>query len=76
MFPKYSIVDWSVKPKYRLWKRALNIFINEGDHRFIIFTNYKEKEALFGCGGYGHIVFCAESDEGLPCEGVNNNVHK
>jgi hypothetical protein len=71
IFPKYSIVDWSVKPKYRLWKRALSIFISEAAHRFIIFTNYKEKKALLGCGGYGHLVFCSESNEG-----ITHNVHK
>jgi hypothetical protein len=72
VFPKYSIVDWSVKSKYKLWKRALKIFIEEDAHRFIIFTNYKEKKALFGSGSYGHIIFCAENDEGLPDEGKND----
>ncbi|GAB6391018.1 MAG: hypothetical protein MdMp014T_0391 [Treponematales bacterium] len=68
VFPKYSIVDCGMPPSYKFWKRALEIFINESAHRFIIFINYHKKSIPCHCGGYGHVLYCCEQDEGKTDE--------
>jgi hypothetical protein len=64
VFPKYSIVDCQKNPGYKQERHVFKIFLYESDHRFIIFTNYHKNKAFFGCGGYGHVLFCGKDDEG------------
>jgi hypothetical protein len=57
IFPRYSIVDCQFMPPLWGYRKIFEKFVSERAQRFIIFVNYHNKEAFYGSGGKGHILF-------------------
>jgi hypothetical protein len=60
IFPRYSIVDCQFMHPLWRYRKIFAKFVAEYAQRFVIFVNYHNKEAFYGSGGEGHILFSSK----------------